>query len=108
MGRITCKSIGQERNWGAQLGQSGAAELELPRLGAVAGRKSWGAGEILLFGTPGLLLHIPVCAHPFGGCFTLIFMYTHTHLPVGTHTTVHLLSLQPSINCKKNQTKDEN
>lgn len=29
MGRITGKSVGWERNWGAWPGQSGAADLEL-------------------------------------------------------------------------------
>lgn len=86
MGRIICKSIGQERNWGARLGQSGATELELPLLAAVACRKSWEAGEILLFGTLDLLLRHSCLCSPFWRAFcTYIYVHTHTHTSPWVH-----------------------
>ncbi|XP_074689358.1 uncharacterized protein LOC141926870 [Strix aluco] len=54
MGRITGKSIGRERNWGARPGQSRAAELELLLVVTAVCRKSWVAGSLCSTRLPGV------------------------------------------------------
>jgi len=93
MGRITGKSIGQERNWGDQPGQSGAAELELLLVVAAVCRKSWAADEVLCFlSTKMLLIYFCLCIHLLECVCAYIFMCvdTHTYLPTSTCTKMRI------------------